>query len=208
MLVPRIIKARFHHRHFEFSSSQPLPAGWLGLFPACFVADRCIRPDELVETQPLPAAYCWPLLPSPGLQKTAMREERISWKMDPQGRAPGNNIACCGKFSKRAAVTHHPDGEYSVFALEQHFQIQPCNSPSLPFTKRKVSAEVSQLPLFWTSSLFAWTWSALLSQESWKMGKEKEESKFLLGRFTKPFVLLDWLQRLPTLTRKSFCSNS
>lgn len=52
MLVTKIIKARFHHRHFEFSPPQPLPAYWLGWFPASFVADRCTRPrylpDELL----------------------------------------------------------------------------------------------------------------------------------------------------------------
>lgn len=36
----------------------------------------------------------------------------------------------------------------------------------------------------------------------WKMGKEEEESSFLPGRFTKPFVLLDWLQTPHTYKEK------
>lgn len=130
-----------------------------------------------------------------------MGKERIPWKMDPQGRAPGNNIACCGKFYKRVVVTHHPDGEYSVFALEQQFQIQPCNSPSLPFTKRKGSAELSQLQLFWASSLFAWTWSASLSLENGKGGGRKQLSS---RQVHKTFCLAGLVADTPHLRRKVF----
>lgn len=146
---------------------------------------------------PLTVKHCYILL---GYRKLPGVRRESPGRRIPKGELQGTTLPAVESLTKRAAVTHHPDGEYSVFALKQHFQIQPCNFPSLK--RRKGSAEVSQLQLFWSSSLFAWTWSESLSQEPWKMGKEEEESGFLPGRFTKPFVLLDCLHTPHTYKEK------
>lgn len=126
--MTKIIKARFHHRRFESSPSQHLPACWLGSFPAGSVADRCIRPcylpDELLVIHNLlPLVTVNQRSVLLGYRKLPRSDGRIPWKMNPWGRAAGNNIACCGKFYKPAAVTHHPGDEYLMFALEQHLQM-------------------------------------------------------------------------------------